>query len=45
MKNFVLYGKLERKGFATVYDGVKRALARCTDGAVAFDVTIDSNVR
>uniref|UniRef100_A0AAV1UMW7 Uncharacterized protein n=1 Tax=Peronospora matthiolae TaxID=2874970 RepID=A0AAV1UMW7_9STRA len=43
-KNIVSYGKLERKGFALVYDGNKRALARRSDGTVVFDVAIDSNV-
>lgn len=43
-KNIVSYGKLESKGFALVYDGNKRALARRSDGTVVFDVAIDSNV-
>ena len=37
-KNIVSYGKLERKGFALVYDLKGRALERRSDGAVAFDV-------
>uniref|UniRef100_A0AAV1T9S2 Uncharacterized protein n=1 Tax=Peronospora matthiolae TaxID=2874970 RepID=A0AAV1T9S2_9STRA len=43
-KNIVSYGKLANKGFALVHSGERRSLARCRDGAVAFDVTIDSNV-
>ena len=39
-KNIVSYGKLESKGFALVYDGNKRALARRSVGTFA----IDSNV-
>ena len=31
-------------GFALVYDGEKRALARRSDGVIAFDVQMDSNV-
>uniref|UniRef100_A0AAV1V2L8 Uncharacterized protein n=1 Tax=Peronospora matthiolae TaxID=2874970 RepID=A0AAV1V2L8_9STRA len=40
----VSYGKLANKGFALVHSGERRSLAWCRDGAVAFDVTIDSNV-
>uniref|UniRef100_A0AAV1UBX1 CCHC-type domain-containing protein n=1 Tax=Peronospora matthiolae TaxID=2874970 RepID=A0AAV1UBX1_9STRA len=43
-KTIVSYGKLANKGFALVHSGKRRLLARCRDGAVAFDVTIDSNV-
>uniref|UniRef100_A0AAV1TRZ9 Retrovirus-related Pol polyprotein from transposon TNT 1-94-like beta-barrel domain-containing protein n=1 Tax=Peronospora matthiolae TaxID=2874970 RepID=A0AAV1TRZ9_9STRA len=43
-KNIVSYGKLESKGYGLVYDGDKRALARRSDGLVAFDVATDSNV-
>ena len=43
-KNIVSYGKLANKGFALVHSGDRRSLARCSDGAVVFDVTIDSNV-
>uniref|UniRef100_A0AAV1TH46 GAG-pre-integrase domain-containing protein n=1 Tax=Peronospora matthiolae TaxID=2874970 RepID=A0AAV1TH46_9STRA len=43
-KNIVSYGKRECKWFALVYDGGKRALARPSDRAVAFDVAIDSIV-
>uniref|UniRef100_A0AAV1T508 Uncharacterized protein n=1 Tax=Peronospora matthiolae TaxID=2874970 RepID=A0AAV1T508_9STRA len=43
-KNIVSYGKLESKGYGLVYDGDKRALARRSDGLVAFDVETDSNV-
>ena len=43
-KNIVLYGKLEIKGFALVYDSNKRALARCSDGTFVFDVAINSSV-
>uniref|UniRef100_A0AAV1TI68 Uncharacterized protein n=1 Tax=Peronospora matthiolae TaxID=2874970 RepID=A0AAV1TI68_9STRA len=43
-KNIVSYGKLANKGFALVHSGERRSLARCRDGAVAFGVTIDSNV-
>ena len=43
-KNNVSYGELERKGFALVYDGDKRSLARRSDGAVAFDVGMESNM-
>uniref|UniRef100_A0AAV1T0X6 CCHC-type domain-containing protein n=1 Tax=Peronospora matthiolae TaxID=2874970 RepID=A0AAV1T0X6_9STRA len=42
--NIVSNGKLANKGFALVHSGDRRSLARCRDGAVAFDVTIDSNV-
>ena len=38
------YEKLERKGFALVFNDDKRALARRSDGTVVFDVAIDSNV-
>lgn len=34
IKNIVSYGTLAEKGFALVYDGVKRALARRRDGAI-----------
>ena len=37
-------GKLEIKGFFLVHDGDKSSLARRSDGAVAFDIAIDSNV-
>ena len=43
-KDIVSYGKLQSRGFALVYDGDKRSLARRSDGAIAFDVAIDSNV-
>ena len=43
-KNIILHGKLERRGFALVYDGEKRELVRRSDGAVALDVEMDSNV-
>ena len=43
-KNIVSYGKLERKGFTLVYDGEKRALARRSDGVIAFDASMASNV-
>uniref|UniRef100_A0AAV1TKU7 CCHC-type domain-containing protein n=1 Tax=Peronospora matthiolae TaxID=2874970 RepID=A0AAV1TKU7_9STRA len=43
-KNIVSYGKLANKRFTLVHSGHKRSLARCRDGAVAFDATIDSNV-
>uniref|UniRef100_A0AAV1TAZ2 GAG-pre-integrase domain-containing protein n=1 Tax=Peronospora matthiolae TaxID=2874970 RepID=A0AAV1TAZ2_9STRA len=43
-KNIVSYGKLANKGFALVHSGERRSLARYRDGAVVFDVTIDSNV-
>ena len=32
------------KKIALVHSGDRRSLARCSDGAVVFDVTIDSNV-
>uniref|UniRef100_A0AAV1TQK7 Retrovirus-related Pol polyprotein from transposon TNT 1-94-like beta-barrel domain-containing protein n=1 Tax=Peronospora matthiolae TaxID=2874970 RepID=A0AAV1TQK7_9STRA len=43
-KNIVSYGKLANNGFALVHSGERRSLARCRDGVVALDVTIDSNV-
>lgn len=44
-KNIVSYGKRKRKGFALVYDGEKHAFARASrDGAIAFDVKMDSNM-
>ena len=43
-KNIVLYGKLESKRFALVYNGNKRVLARRRDGTVVFDVAINNNV-
>uniref|UniRef100_A0AAV1UWD4 Retrovirus-related Pol polyprotein from transposon TNT 1-94-like beta-barrel domain-containing protein n=1 Tax=Peronospora matthiolae TaxID=2874970 RepID=A0AAV1UWD4_9STRA len=43
-KNIVSYGKLANKGFALVHSGDRLSLARCSDGAVAFSFTIDSNV-
>ena len=35
-KKIISYGKLESKGFALVYDGNKRALARRSDGTFAI---------
>ena len=35
-RNIVSYENLESKGFALVYDGDKRALARRSDGTVVF---------
>uniref|UniRef100_A0AAV1SZX3 Retrovirus-related Pol polyprotein from transposon TNT 1-94-like beta-barrel domain-containing protein n=1 Tax=Peronospora matthiolae TaxID=2874970 RepID=A0AAV1SZX3_9STRA len=43
-KNIVSYGKLANKGLDLVHSSDRRSLARCRDGAVAFDVTNDSNV-
>ena len=43
-KNIVSYGKLESKGFALTYDKKRRTFARRSDGAVAFDVVMKSNV-
>ena len=43
-KNIVSYGKLESKEFALTYDRKRRAFARRSDGAVAFDVVMKSNV-
>uniref|UniRef100_A0AAV1U6N4 Integrase catalytic domain-containing protein n=1 Tax=Peronospora matthiolae TaxID=2874970 RepID=A0AAV1U6N4_9STRA len=43
-KNIVSYGKLANKGYALERSGDRRSLARCRDDAVAFDVTIDSNL-
>ena len=43
-RTYISYGTLERRGFALVYDGEKRALAWHRDGAIAFDVVMHSNV-
>uniref|UniRef100_A0AAV1VEB0 Retrovirus-related Pol polyprotein from transposon TNT 1-94-like beta-barrel domain-containing protein n=1 Tax=Peronospora matthiolae TaxID=2874970 RepID=A0AAV1VEB0_9STRA len=43
-KNIVSYKKRNCKGFALVFDEDKRSLARRSDGAVAFDLAIKSNV-
>ena len=43
-KNIMSYGKLERKGFGLVYDGMKRALARRSNGEVVFDIKMENNV-
>ena len=45
VKTIVLYGKLGRKGFALVYDEVKRTLVRRNYGAIAFNVVTGSNMR
>ena len=39
-KKIISYGKLERKGFALLYNGKKRALARRSDGTVAINSTV-----
>ena len=41
--NIVSYVNLEIKGFDLVYDGEKIALARHSDGAIAFDIVMNSN--
>lgn len=43
-KNIVSYGKLERKGFALVYNGKRRAIVWRSNDAVAFDVKMGSKV-
>ena len=35
---------MESKGFALMYDGNKRMLARRSEGAIAFVIALDSNV-
>uniref|UniRef100_A0AAV1TUN5 GAG-pre-integrase domain-containing protein n=1 Tax=Peronospora matthiolae TaxID=2874970 RepID=A0AAV1TUN5_9STRA len=42
--NIVSYGKPKSKGFALVYEGDNSALARRSDGTVAFDVAFESNM-
>ena len=43
-RNIISYGKLELKGFGLVYDGASRALAKRSNGEVAFDLTMENNV-
>uniref|UniRef100_A0AAV1TRN2 Uncharacterized protein n=1 Tax=Peronospora matthiolae TaxID=2874970 RepID=A0AAV1TRN2_9STRA len=44
VKNIVSYGKLEWKCFALAYDGKRCTLTRRSDGAINFDVAMESNV-
>ena len=43
-RNIISYGKLELKCFGLVYDGASRALAKRSNGEVAFDLTMENNV-
>ena len=43
-RNIVSYEKLEHKGFGLVYRGSGRSLVRRSDGEIAFDVSMQTNV-
>lgn len=43
-RNFVSYGKLEQKRFMILYSESSRSLVRRSDGAIAFYVSMQTNV-